>query len=223
MSRTASHVTPWLATAGLLAACALSGCGTPGTARDAHVHRLPPQIPSTLPQLPASDDDPLARVAWRLQKPLGWPAHLDEERLLLQPGQGQRLAVNDHRWAEPLRAAVERLLLADLQDLRGPGRIDSAALPTAGGSRRLPLQVQVLEMEMDTAPGQRGLRLSARWRLGPSSEGTIIECSRALHVPVSAPTPEAVVLAHRAAIDRLAWAVAATRARGCPDLTTAGV
>lgn len=211
---------PLWALSGLVGVLALTGCGTPGPARDARVYRLPLHNPSAQPQLPANEDDPLARVAWRLQKPLGWPAYLDDDRLLLPRGHGQLLAMNDYRWAEPLRGAVERLLLADLQDLRGAGRTDSAALPAAGGGRRLPLQVQVLEM--DTAPDQRSLRLSARWRLGPSAEGTIIECSRALQVPVSAPTPEAVVMAHRAAIDRLAWAVAATRARGCPDLPSPG-
>jgi uncharacterized lipoprotein YmbA len=202
----------------------LAGCSTAGPAHDRHdarLYRLPPQAVQPLPSLPQAEDDPLARPAWRLQRPLGWPAHLDDERLLLPRPQGQWPVPQNDRWAEPLRAAVERLLLADLQDLRGPGRVDSAALPVAGSGRRLPLQIQVLEM--DTAPDRRSLRLSARWRLGPSNEGTIIECSRALQVPVSAPTPEAVVLAHRAAIDRLAWAVAATRARGCPDLGTAGV
>ena len=67
-----------------------------------------------------------------------------------------------HRWVEPLRDAIPRLLVADLAVLRGPGLVWRAPVPPGVNPARR-LRVEIVTLIADAE--RRSLRLQARWWL----------------------------------------------------------
>lgn len=158
---------------------------------------------------PVAPPPPRRGEAWQLLQPVRLPDYLDREALLLPQGGSGVLALSGHRWAESLRDAVPRVLLADLLALAGPGSVWTAPLPPgAAPPRQLRVEILALEAEADRS----GVRLQARWtwsdvqgRSAPRAEGAT------LRVPAEDTGVDRLVDAHRLALWRLAERIAGSR------------
>ena len=127
------------------------------------------------------------------------PEVLEQTGLLVPQGQGGVQVLADHRWAEPLRDAVPRLLLQDLARLLGPERVWSAPLPL-GVVVTLPLRVEITTLQ--ARADRAAVQLQARVTLG------VRVLMVSLEAPSRGPEPDALVAAHRLALWRLAEQIA---------------
>jgi hypothetical protein len=123
-------------------------------------------------------------------------------------GQAGLQALDGHRWAEPLRDAVPRLLRQDLAALLGEARVWTAPLP-AGVAPTRQLRVELLALQ---ATADRGaVSLQARWSLAdPAGAAPPWVEAAQFEVPSAGPEPDALVAAHRLALWRLAERIAAS-------------
>jgi len=130
------------------------------------------------------------------------PDYLDRDALLRPTGQAGLTALTGHRWAEPLRDAVPRLLQQDLARLRGAEQVWRAPLPPGVVvDRQLRVEIQQLEARADGL----GVVLAARWMLiDPSGKSPAQVFDGRIEVPSAESTPDALVSAHRAALWQLA-------------------
>lgn len=153
---------------------------------------------------------------WALSMAVQLPGALGRDTLVVARGQAGLLPLTGHRWTEPLRDSVPRVLLADLQRLRGPGRVWPAPVPAGVvATQRLRVALGVLQPAED----RRTLRLAAQWWLQPAQPvqgqaGRAPQAASAdFHVAVQAPTVDALAGAHRLALWRLAERIAAGGSR----------
>lgn len=203
-----------------LGAAALAGCGSASPpVRWYALRREPPPgeaVPAAAPGASGGD-------VWAVSPALRLPGVLDRDTLGRADGAAGWQPLPGHRWAEPLREALPRLLVGDLARLRGAGRVWPAPVP-AGVAATRRLEVEVLTLQSDTAR-PRSLRLAARWWLtvptplpapaagaaGPvapvapvaSPQETLVE------VALADESPDALAAGHRLALWRLAERIAA--------------
>ncbi len=184
-------------TAWLLAAL-LAGCGTSPAPQ---YHRLRLEAPAEA-RVPAP---PLDAPVWQLL-PVQLPPYLEREVLWQPQTQGGLQPLGAHRWAEPLRDAVARVLLADLARLRGAASVFATPLPTGLTARR---QLRVELLRLDAEPGGNEVVLQARWWL-QDPRGQLAPEVRELRLRHPAPggQAEALVAAHRELLWQLAQQVA---------------
>ena len=142
----------------------------------------------------------------QLLMPVAIPELLERDTLLLPQGQAGVLALAGHRWAEPLREAVPRLLRHDLAALLGEARVWAAPVPP-GVMVTWQLRVEVLALQ--TVADGSAVALQARWTLSdPSGRTGPLVQTALISAPSAGPTPDAWVVAHRLALWRLAEQVA---------------
>jgi uncharacterized protein len=173
-------------------AALVTGCGT----------RAPPAVLLHLPLHPLPGPAAPAGVpSVQLLLPVQLPDYLDRDTLLLPQG-ATLVPVEGHRWAEPLREAVPRLLRADLSALLGAGVLWSAPLPPGVVPQRQ-WRVEVLALEANAA--RTAVRLRARWTWADASGRTAPRAYEAeVEAPAAAAEPTALALAHRQAVQALA-------------------
>jgi len=134
------------------------------------------------------------------------PEVLERDALVLAQGQSGVQTLPGHRWAEPLREAVPRLLRQDLALRMGDARVWAAAVP-AGVVVTRQLRVEVLLLQ--TAADRNAVQLQARWTLSdPLGRTPPLVRMTQLSVPSSSGTPDAWVVAHRLALWQLSEQVA---------------
>lgn len=203
-SQHATWAAAWHWGLALAALAALAGCGTPAVA--------PPLLYLSIaagstgpeggaPALPAPADP------WRLVAPLRLPAALDREAVMVATAPGQWVAWQGLRWAEPLRDAVPRVLLADLGELRGAPVWQGPAVPAGSG-----LRIEIEDWEA-SLPLQQ-VSLCARWTLTPEAGGAgqgqpPVQGLARITQPWPQATPAGLVQAQRAALRALAQRIAA--------------
>ena len=182
----------------------LTGCASSVPA-NVPLFRLSATPPVAMPAAAAAN---AAAPNWQLMQPVGLPAYLDREALLLPQGQGGQLALSGQRWAEPLRDSVPRVLRQDLAALLGESRVWTAPLPAGVVIAR---QLRVELLALDVAPDRASVLLRARWSLADAA-GTAPPRAEAvtLTIPSAGPDIDKLVAAHRLALWRLAERIAAT-------------
>lgn len=184
---------------------ALGGCATGPPAPPPRYYRLPLQAPLPPSPPPARPAAAAATVEpWQLVGGVKLPELLDREPIWLPVGASGLQALEGHRWAEPLRDALPRLLRSDLEGLRGPGSV-WLGTPPPGGPAARQLRVELLALEV--TPDRRGVALAARWSLTRAGAPAFVD---EWHVTAAAtaPQPDALVVAHRLALWRLAERIA---------------
>ncbi len=186
--------------AGLTALALLPGCAsTPAT--QWYELRLDP--PGQPPAVPAA-----ASEVWELSPLVELPGALDRDTLMAARGSAGLQALAGHRWTEPLRDAVPRLLLHDLQRLRGADSTWAAPAPAGVPVQRL-LRVQLLVMQADE--NLTRLRVAARWWL-QSSEAQALQAPPVrqadFSVAIESGGMDALAAAHRAGLWELAQRIA---------------
>lgn len=173
---------------------ALGGCANGPAAPPPRYYRLRIEPPVPPPRAaPATEP-------WQLVGGVKLPEHLDREPLWLPFGDSGLQPLEGHRWAEPLRDAVPRLLRHDLELLRGPG---STGQPGGPPPRQLRVELLMLEPAVD----RRSVLLLARWSLTRPGAPAQVEQAR-LQAPSTAPDADALVAAHRLVLWRLAELIA---------------
>ena len=185
---------PWA----LLAAAALAGCAQPTPTR---FYTLMPDWQGGAPTPRAA-----AAPAWTLDA-LRVPVQVDRPQMVLLTGDGTLSVVERERWIAPLGDELRAALEQDLQRALGP--------PAGGGEEGWAIDVEVQRFE--SALGAEA-RLEARWTLRPmraASDGPVCRLRVARPAPGDVP---ALATAHRAALARLADAIAASvRSRAAGD------
>jgi hypothetical protein len=201
------------------AAAALAGlAGCASNAPPTHWYALrsePPvaegQVQVDAPQRPAR----AGAAVWEMSGTVRLPGSLDRDTLQLRSGQAGLQPLAGHRWAEPLRDSVPRLLLQDLARLRGSASVWAAPAPP-GVAVTQRLVVELLALQADT--GGRHLHMHARWWLldlrstAPGTPAVLtapLPGEAAFDIPLADTTVDSLAAAHRLALWRLAERIAA--------------
>jgi uncharacterized lipoprotein YmbA len=179
---------------------ALAGCANGPAEPPPRYYRLRIEPPEPAPARPAAPATP-----WQLVGRIKLPEHLDREPMWLPFGASGLQPLEGHRWAEPLRDAVPRLLRHDLELLRGPGSMAADGTPGPGAVPMPQLRVEVLMLE--PAADRRSVQLLARWSLTRPGATALAQQAR-VQASSAAPEPDALVAAHRLALWRLAEHIA---------------
>ena len=160
----------------------------------------------TASAVPVAGSTP-ATGTWQLA-PLRLPAYLDRDALLLPVGSSHLQPLDGHRWAEPLRDALPRLLQEDLRTLRGPAQVWAAPLPAG---LRIDRQLAVELLALDVTPDRAAVHLRARWTLADPTGALALQVGQAdLRAAAAGSEPGQLVAAHRLALWRLAERIAAS-------------
>jgi uncharacterized lipoprotein YmbA len=101
---------------------------------------------------------------WEVSGAVTLPGALDRDTLMVSSGAAGLQALAGHRWAEPLRDSIPRLLVADLAVLRGEGLVWRAPVP-AGVAVARRLRVEIITLVADRRPHQRRGPHAGRGRL----------------------------------------------------------
>ncbi len=182
----------------------LTACASPGP-------------PAQLYQLRSEPPAPVQAVAGApvLQLlSLTLPEVLERDALLLPQGQAGLQALSSHRWAEPLRDAVPRVLRQDLSALLGAAQVWGTSLPGGVVVQRM-LRVEVLALQVNAA--RNAVQLQARWSLAAPGALPTVRVDT-LSAALTSVEPDAIAAAHRLALWRLAETIAAElRPRAAPE------
>lgn len=192
---------PWL----------LSGCASSNNEPTRWYElRADPPGPEVAPQ--AGDS-----TTWEMVGTVRLPGALDRDTLVVASGAATLVPLAGHRWAEPLRDSIPRLLAADLGRLRGEGRVWRAPAP-AGVVVQRRLRVEIDTLVADAA--RRSLQLKARWWLGderPATAAAPVMHLAEVQVVLADGSVDALAAAHRQAIWQLAQRIALTSASAGPQ------
>ncbi|MDR7148569.1 putative lipoprotein YmbA [Hydrogenophaga palleronii] len=186
LALTGMVMAPWL-----LTACARPTVPT-------HWYELRSQPPEQVPAARPGDG-----ALWEVASAVGLPGALDRETLVVASGAASLEPLEGHRWVEPLRDSIPRLLVADLAALRGPGLVWRAPVPSGVNATRR-LRVEIVNLMADA--GRRNLRLQARWWLGDMRAGGAAPAlgQTDIDIPISDASVDALAAAHRLALWQLA-------------------
>jgi uncharacterized protein len=200
--RTFSKACGVCAAAGALAACS-------STSPPRRYYRLPSE-PPTEPAMGAATPRAGAGTAgtaavWELVPALPMPELLSRDTLFVEEGAAGIRLLQGHRWAEPLRDALPRLLRDDLVRVvpglwTGPA---AQGVPAAG-------RVQVELLALQGSLPRREVALSARWVVTAGASAAPRAYRADETVPWTEATPESLVVAQRVAMWRLAQRIAAS-------------
>lgn len=182
----------------VLSAAGLAGCASP--LPPPRLYALRTERPGAPPPPPAEPGPAVLLQAVTL------PELLDREALLVPAGAAGVQPLAGHRWAEPLRDAVPRLLRHDLSLLLGADRVWAAPLPPGVAVQRL-LRVELLTLL--ASADQTRVLLQARVTLLPAvgAAPAVVQVLRA-EVPAAGGSADALAQAHREVLWQLAEAVA---------------
>jgi uncharacterized protein len=192
--------------AGLLAACS-------STSAPQRWYRLPSEPPAG-EAAPRAAAGAAGIALWELAPALPMPELLGRDTLLVEEGAAGIRLLHGHRWAEPLRDALPRLLRHDLS-LFVPGLWTG---PTGPAAPNKPVggRVQVELLALQGSLSRRQVSVAARWVVtaGASTEPGALTSPRAYRIDDTVPwtdaSMESLVLAQRLAMWRLAQRIAAS-------------
>jgi len=134
------------------------------------------------------------------------PELLERDAILVPQGRAGVQALAGHRWAEPLRDGLPRVLRQDLARVLGVAQVWVAPVP-AGVAVRQQLRLDVLSLQADEA--RRAVTLQVRWTLIDSSGAQpALTRVETVSAPVQGADVDAIAVAHRLALWRLAEVLA---------------
>jgi len=165
---------------------------------------------SASPSGPRSTRPPAAGArVWELASTLPMPELLERDTLLVEEGTAGIRLLHGHRWAEPLRDALPRLLRHDL-GLWLPGLWPTPAPPNLVVAGRVQVELLALQGSLP----RRQVVAAARWVVTPGAGAGADAAPRAQQaqevVPWTDGAAESLVIAQRVAMWRLARRIAAS-------------
>lgn len=131
------------------------------------------------------------------------PAQVDRNQLVVGTGEGRVDVLDQHRWAGPLADEIGSALSLGITSRLGA--IDVYRTPAPEGAQVYRISTNVQRFE--SAPGNYAL-VDAVWSVRLAGSSAVLTCRSVLREDAGAGY-EAVVAGHRAALGRLADAIAA--------------
>ncbi|MBB3221129.1 PqiC family protein [Pseudoduganella umbonata] len=178
-------------------AAALAGCSAPPVDR---FYTLAGGVPPASAPAPASTTGKL----YVEMLAVNIPAQVQRNQLVVGNGAAGRVDVLDHhRWAGPLADEIGSALSLDVTSRLGAIDVYRTPAPDGAPVYRISTNVQRFE----SVPGSYAL-VDAVWSVRLVGSSTVLTCRSVLREDAGAGY-EAVVAAHRAALGRLAEAIAA--------------
>ena len=138
--------------------------------------------------------------------PVSVPEAVDRAPMVLRTGPNQVEIAEAHRWAEPLKSAIARVVSEHLmRELATPRVMASRAGTGTEVDYRVGLEVQRFDSSL-----QDGATIDVLWTVTPVKRGGAAKTGRtSLREPAAGGTPEAVAAAHSRALRRVAQDIAA--------------
>jgi hypothetical protein len=134
------------------------------------------------------------------------PAVVDRFGIVLRV-EANRVEVNDlHRWAEPLRRAIPRVVAANLARELGTARV---VVYPPGGSEVADYRV-FLDVSRFESEAGKAVTLEAAWSIRRSAGGELRTGSSVVREPVAGSGYEPLVAAHSRALDAVSREIAET-------------
>jgi len=136
------------------------------------------------------------------------PAQVKRKELVVTTGAGQVDMLDHHRWIGPLADEIGHAL--SLQVSSELGAIDVYRTPYPQGAA--PYRISTNVQRFESVPGQYAL-IDATWSVRQVGSEAVLTCRSVLREPVGQGY-EALVAGHRAALGKLAHAIAAAVRKG---------
>ena len=176
----------------LLLALVLAGCG--GAPKDNYYTLTAPPVPNTA----------AANAVAVFVGPVLVPEGVDRAPMLLRTGPNQADVRDDHRWAEPLKNAIPRVIAENLMRELGTTRVSWSRL---GAGQPADFKVAVDVQRFDSSLDD-GAAIDAAWIVTPA-RGTARSGRSSIQEPAPSKDPAGVAAAHSRALERLAKEIAA--------------
>lgn len=181
-----------LAVASLLAA--LAGCGS--SPKENFYTLSGPQTP-----LPAASASSISVFVG----PVTVPESVDRTAMVLRTGPNEVEIDDTHRWAEPLKSAIPRVIAETLMRELGTPRV----MASRGGTPspvdfRVAVEIQRFDSSLD-----QGATLDALWSVTPAKGGAARTGRTLAQEPSPVRSPAGIAAAHSRALERLARDIAA--------------
>jgi uncharacterized lipoprotein YmbA len=138
------------------------------------------------------------------------PAQVRRKQLVVATGPGQVDMLEHHRWIGPLADEIQQALSLEVSTRLGAIDVDKTPYPDGAAPWRISTNVQRFE----SVPGAYAL-LDATWSVRRVGSEAVLTCRSVLREPVGQGY-EALVAGHKAALARLAEAMAAAVRKGAP-------
>ena len=176
-----------------LGACSFGG----GSAKESFYTLEGPEGP-----VPAASADSLSIFVG----PVSVPEAVDRAPMVLRTGPNQVEIAEEHRWAEPVKSGIARVVAEHLmRELATPRVISTRAGTGLDVDYRVALDVQRFDSSL-----QDGATVDVLWTVTPVKKGGAAKTGRtSLREPAAGGTPEAVAAAHSRALRRVAQEIAA--------------
>jgi hypothetical protein len=137
--------------------------------------------------------------------PVAVPESIDRSAMVLQNSANQVDLSDEHRWAEPLKSAIPRVVAENLMRLLGTPRVMASRVgPVSDVDYRVALEVQRFESSLS-----QGSTVEVLWTIGGKRVKAPITGRSSVHEPAASPTPDGVAAAHSRALARVAKDIAA--------------
>jgi hypothetical protein len=129
----------------------------------------------------------------------------DRSAMVLQNSANQVDLSDEHRWAEPVKTAIPRVIAENLMRLANTPRVmASRSGPVTDADYRVALDVQRFESSLS-----QGATLEVLWTVTGKRAKTPVTGRSSVREPAHSPTPEGVAAAHSRALARVAADIAA--------------
>lgn len=135
--------------------------------------------------------------------PVSIPDAVDRNPMVIRTGPNQVDIDDFHRWAEPLKAAIPRVLAANLARELGGARVSSGRQANAGADYRVAVEVARFESSL-----AEGATLEASWTV-TGKAGTPVHGRTLARAPAASGDHAGIASAHSRALDQLAKEIAA--------------
>ena len=132
------------------------------------------------------------------------PEAVDRAPMLLLTGPNQADVRDDHRWAEPLKNAIPRVVSENLMRELGTTRVSWSRI---GASQPVDFKVAIDVQRFDSS-FDAGAQVDAAWIVTPSN-GSPRSGRSTITEPATSKDPAGVAAAHSRALERLAKDIAA--------------
>ena len=138
--------------------------------------------------------------------PVSVPEAVDRTQMVLRTSPNQVEISDAHRWAEPLRTAIARVLAETLsRELRTAHVLASRQGATGPVDYRIAVEVQRFESSLDT-----GATIDAVWTIVASEKGGAIRNGRSVaQESLTTRDPQGLAAAHSRALDKVGREIAA--------------
>ena len=158
----------------------------------------------------SSRSDPLISNRSIYVGPVTVPEAVDRLPMVIRTSPNQVEISDDHRWAEPLKSAIPRVLADVLMRELGTTRVMATRV---GASQPVDVRVAVEIQRFDSSPSQ-GAGIDALWTVAPA-KGDARSGRSSVVEPASPGDPGGLAAAHSRALERIGREIAAS-IRGLP-------